>query len=256
MTSSTVAQRRVLIADDEAPARALLEELIVARPQLQLVGVAVHGLQAIELARAQLPDLVFLDVQMPKLDGFEVLELLDKQIGVILVTAYDQYAVRAFEVNAVDYLLKPFTEERFDEALRRAEQRLGAQRQVAASVLAAAARPAGTFAARLVIKDGAGVELLPVGELDYARAQGDYVELMRGSRSWLKEQTLQDLEATLDPARFVRVHRSYIIQGERLLRIEPLTKDARVAVLTTGARIPVSERGLARLRAWLERAGR
>jgi two-component system LytT family response regulator len=128
--------RKVLIADDEAPARALLRELVAARPELVVVGEAADGLQAVELAQRHQPDLVFLDVQMPRLDGFEVLELLDRQIGVIFVTAYDQYALRAFEVNAVDYLLKPFSEERFEEALRRAGQRMGAQRPLAAGALA------------------------------------------------------------------------------------------------------------------------
>jgi two-component system LytT family response regulator len=251
METPSPASRRVLIADDEAPARALLRELIAARPWLELVGEAADGLQAVELAREQRPDLAVLDVQMPRLDGFEVLELLDPAIGVVFATAYDQYALRAFEVNAVDYLLKPFTEARFDEALRRAEQRLGGPRPVAPAALSAAARPAGSFASRIVIKDGARVELLPVGELDYARAQADYVELVSGARSWLKEQTLQDLEAQLDPARFVRVHRSYLVQGDRVLRIEPLTRDSRVAVLRTGARVPVSDTGLARVRRWL-----
>lgn len=246
---------KVLIVDDEAPARAVLREMIAARPHLQLVGEATHGLEAVELAQAQEPDLVFLDVQMPKLDGFEVLEVLDPKVSVIFTTAYDQYALRAFEVNAVDYLLKPFAEARFEQALQRAEQRLGVQRPVPASVLAAAARPAGSFAVRLVIKDGARIELLPVADLDYARAQGDYVELVSGSRSWFKEQTLQDLEATLDPSRFVRLHRSYIIQGLRLLRIEPTSKDSKVAVLTTGARVPISETGLARIHRWLVKEG-
>lgn len=256
MGNAPEVSRRVLIADDEAPARVVLREMIAARSHLDLVGEATNGLEAVELAQARNPDLVFLDVQMPRLDGFEVLELLDPSVGVVFITAYDQYALRAFEVNAVDYLLKPFTEARFAQALERAEQRLGAQRPVSASALAAAARPAGSFAARLVIKDGTRVELLPVADLDYARAQGDYVELVSGTRSWLKEQTLQHLEAALDPARFVRLHRSYIIQGERLVRVEPTSKDSRVAVLTTGARIPISETGLARLHAWLGRAGR
>ncbi len=256
MESAPEPSRRVLIADDEAPARAVLREMIAARPRLELVGEAADGLEAVELAAARTPDVVFLDVQMPRLDGFEVFELLERSVGVVFTTAYDRYALRAFEVNAVDYLLKPFSEARFAHALERAEQRLGAQRPVSASALATAARPAGSFAARLVIRSGARVELLPVAELDYARAQGDYVELVRGARSWLKEQTLQDLEAALDPARFVRVHRSYLIQGERLVRIEPVSKDSKVAVLTTGARIPVSETGLARLDAWLAGAGR
>jgi two-component system LytT family response regulator len=248
--------RRVLIADDEGPARAVLREMISARPSLTVVGEAANGLEAVELAQARSPDLLFLDVQMPGLDGFEVLELLDRSIGVVFTTAYDQYALRAFEVNAVDYLLKPFTEARFAQALERAEQRLGVQRPPSASALAAAARPAGSFAARLVIKDGARVELLPVADLDYARAQGDYVELVSGTRSWLKEQTMQELETALDPARFLRLHRSYIIQGDRLVRIEPTSKDSKVAVLTTGVRIPISESGQARLQAWLGRAGR
>jgi len=256
MGSVPEVSRRVLIADDEAPARAVLREMIAARPRLEIVGEAANGLEAVELAQARSPDLLFLDVQMPRLDGFEVLELLDRSIGVVFTTAYDQYALRAFEVNAVDYLLKPFTEARFAQALERAEQRLGAQRPTSASALAAAARPAGSFAARLVIKDGARVELLPVVELDYARAQGDYVELVSGTRSWLKEQTLQDLEATLDPARFVRLHRSYLIQGDRLSRIEPTSKDSKVAVLRAGARIPISESGLVRLKAWLDHTGR
>jgi len=256
MASTGEVSRRVLIADDEAPARAVLREMIAARPHLELVGEAADGLQAVELAQARRPDLLFLDVQMPRLDGFEVLELLDRSVGVVFTTAYEEYALRAFEVNAVDYLLKPFTEARFAQALERAEQRLGAQRLASASALAAAARPVGSFVARLVIKDGARVELLPVADLDYARAQGDYVELVSGARSWLKEQTLQDLEGALDPARFVRLHRSYLIQGDRLARIEPTRKDSRVAVLTTGARVPVSETGLARLNAWLGRAGR
>jgi two-component system LytT family response regulator len=217
-------------------------------------GEAADGLEAVELAQARGPELVLLDVQMPALDGFEVLELLDPGVAVIFTTAYDQYALRAFEVNAVDYLLKPFSESRFDEALRRWEQRRGTPRPPTAA-LAAAARAPGAHAARLVIKDGARIELLAVAELDYARAQGDYVELVSGARSWLKEQTLQDLEAALDPARFVRVHRSYLLQGERLARIEPAGRDSRVAVLTTGARVPVSESGLARLQRWLAREG-
>lgn len=256
MENAPEISRRVLVADDEAPAREVLREMIAARPRLELVGEAADGLEAVELAAARRPELVFLDVQMPRLDGFEVLELLDRAVGVVFTTAYDRYALRAFEVNAVDYLLKPFTDARFARALERAEQRLGARRAVSPSALAASARPTGSFAARLVIRDGARVELLPVGALDHARAQGDYVELVSGPRSWLKEQTLHDLEASLDPARFVRVHRSFLIQADRLARIEPVRKDSKFAVLTTGARIPVSEAGLARLDAWLRSAGR
>jgi two-component system LytT family response regulator len=196
------------------------------------------------------PDLIFLDVQMPKLTGFDVLELIGTDVPVIFVTAYDQYAMRAFEVHAVDYLLKPIGRERFDAALERAKSRLGELPRPEA--LTAAARPPQQFQERLVVKDGTKVTLIPVGKLDYAEAQDDYVALASQGKKHLKQQTIAGLEAALDPKNFVRIHRSYIVNLERVVRIEPYGKDSRLAILTDGTRLPVSRAGYARLKALLD----
>jgi len=238
---------RVLIVDDEEPARMVLRELLEAHPDVRILGEAQNGLEAVVLAVQARPDLVFLDVQMPRLDGFEVLELLDPTVAVIFVTAYDAYALRAFEVNAVDYLLKPFPPERLDAALARARTRVGTAREPQAATLAAAARPEGTWATRLVVRDGPRVDVVPVERLVYARGQADYVELVTDDRSYLKQQTLQSLEASLDPARFVRLHRSYLANVDHLARIEPRGADSKAAVLDDGTELPVSRAGLARL---------
>jgi two-component system, LytTR family, response regulator len=201
---------------------------------------------------------VFLDIQMPKLDGFEVLELIGQDVAVIFVTAYDQYAMRAFDEHAVDYLLKPFAAERFQKALERARQRLGEKGSVqppvarpVATDLARAARPPQEFLQRIVVKDGARVHIIPVDKLDYAESQDDYVSLHSQGKSYLKEQTISSLEAALDPERFVRIHRTVVVNLERVAKIEPYAKDSRVAVLSDGAQLPVSRAGYERLRALL-----
>jgi two-component system, LytTR family, response regulator len=196
------------------------------------------------------PDLVFLDVQMPKLSGFEVLELLGREVPVVFTTAYDQYALRAFEVHAVDYLLKPFNEDRFAEALSRARERLHARAQggsdADADSLAEAVRSRGPLE-RVLIRDGAQVHVLPVDRIDYVEAQDDYVCFVADGRQYLKDQTLAAVEGLLDPARFVRIHRSYLLNIERIARVELYAKDSRVAILRDGRRLPVSRAGYARL---------
>jgi two-component system LytT family response regulator len=197
--------------------------------------------------------LIFLDVQMPKLSGFDVLELIGPETAVIFVTAYDQYAMRAFEVHAVDYLLKPIGRERFEAALERAKSRLGTKLSVpAAAELTAAARGPKQFLERIVVRDGTRVTLIPMGKLDYAEAQDDYVGLASEGKKHLKQQTIASLEACLDPEQFVRVHRSYIVNFERVVRIEPYGKDSRLAILADGTRLPVSRAGYARLKILLE----
>ena len=238
---------RVLIADDEAPARGIIVELLAGEPTCHIVGEAAHGLDAVKKINELTPDIVFLDIQMPKLDGLEVLELIDVQPVVIFTTAYDAYAIQAFEINAVDYLLKPFSAQRFAAAWARAKARVGAVPAISASVLAAASRPPNQPLERLVVRDGGRAQIVAVNELDYAQAQGDYVELHAGTHCWLKQQTLQSLEATLDPQRFVRIHRSYLVNVERLVRLDSLGKDSRVAVLAGGQRLPVSRAGYARV---------
>jgi two-component system LytT family response regulator len=242
---------RAIIVDDEELARAVLREFVAAHPDIELTAECSNGFEAVKAVNDFKPDLVFLDIQMPKLDGFEVLELIGNDLAIIFVTAYDQYALRAFEVHAVDYLLKPFGADRFEAALTRARQRMGTQGQVPAD-LAAAARAPGQHADRIVLRDGSDVYIIPVAKLDYAEAQDDYVALAAEGKKRLKQQTISSLEQSLDPARFLRIHRSYILNLERLKKLEPYGKDTHVAILADGTRLPVSRSGYSRLRSILD----
>jgi len=241
---------RVVIVDDEELARSYLRELLALHPDIEVAAECANGFEAVKAVAELKPDLLFLDVQMPKLDGFEVLELIGSETAVVFVTAYDQYALRAFDVHAVDYLLKPFNQARFEAALDRARQRIGARLPPAAQ-LAAAARPPLQYLERIVVKDGAKVDVIPCDKLDYAEAQDDYVLLRSQGRNHLKPQTISSLEASLDPGKFLRIHRSYLVNLERVAKIEPYAKDSRIAILTDGTRLPVSRAGYARLKALL-----
>lgn len=249
--SEPASPRRVLVVDDEEPARRLLAEYLRAHPEWQIIAEAKNGLEALQLAKQHQPDLLLLDVQMPKLDGFEVLGLLAPEIAVIFTTAFDEYAVRAFEVHAVDYLLKPFSAERLAQALRRADKRLGERRSLAAQELAQAARSPGRHLERLVIRDGAEILIIAAAAIDFVRGQDDYVEVFHDSRSSLTQQTLHSLEASLDPRQFVRVHRSYLLNVGRVARIEPWGQGSKMAVLHDGRNVPISRSGETRLRAAL-----
>ncbi len=239
---------RALIVDDEELARHVIRELLQSHPEVEILAECANGFEAAKAFAGHQPDLIFLDVQMPKLTGFDVLELIGTDVSVIFTTAYDQYAMRAFEVHAVDYLLKPIGSERFEAALERAKSRLGAK-MPAAHELAATARPPQQFLERLVVKDGTKVTLISVTKLDYAEAQDDYVALATQGKKHLKQQTIAALETGLNPDCFVRIHRSYIVNLERVVRIEPYGKDSRLAILTDGTRLPVSRAGYARLKA-------
>jgi two-component system LytT family response regulator len=245
------AERRVLIVDDEEPARRLLVEYLRQHPRWSVVAQAKNGLEAVKLTQEHRPDLLLLDVQMPKLDGFEVLGLIPPEIAVVFTTAFDEFAVRAFEVHAVDYLLKPFSAERLGQALARVETRLGEQRAVSAPALAQAARGPESHLERLVIRDGAEILIIPAASIDYVRGQDDYVEVFHDGRSSLTQQTLQHLETSLDPSQFVRVHRSYLLNVSRVARIEPWGQGSKMAVLKDGRTVPVSRSGEARLHAVL-----
>ena len=245
------ARLRVVLVDDEELARGLLREYARATPGVEVVAECANGFEAVKAIGELKPDLVFLDVQMPKLDGFEVLELIGEGTAVVFATAFDQYAMRAFDKHAVDYLLKPFSVERFQTALGRARQRLGRTMPPAAQ-LSEAARPPQQHLQRVVVKDGTRVHIIPVSRLDYAEAQDDYVALHSEGKSYLKQQTISSLEAGLNPEQFVRVHRSYIVNIERIARIEPYAKDSRVAVLADGTQLAVSRAGYERLRTMLE----
>jgi two-component system, LytTR family, response regulator len=242
---------KALIVDDEELARHVIREYLQSHAEIEIAAECANGIEAVKAVAEHKPNLIFLDVQMPKLTGFDVLELIGTEMPVIFVTAYDEYAMRAFDVHAVDYLLKPIGRERFDAAVERAKGRLG-QKMPGAHDLAAAARPPQQFLERLVVKDGTKVTLIPAGKLDYAEAQDDYVALATQGKKHLKQQTIAGLEASLDPNFFVRIHRSYIVNLERVVRIEPYGKDSRLAILADGTRLPVSRAGYARLKTLLD----
>jgi two-component system LytT family response regulator len=243
---------KALIVDDEELARKILREMLSTHPEIKVVAECANGMEAVKAAAEFAPDLMFLDVQMPKLTGFDVLELVDvTKLAVIFVTAYDQYAMKAFDVHALDYLLKPFSRDRFESALARAKQQKPEAR-TEPTALAAAARPAGQYLERIVVRDGTKVTLIPALKLDYAEALDDYVSLVSEGKKHLKQQTISGLEMALDPALFVRIHRSYLVNLERVVRIEPYAKDSKVAILTSGVKLPVSRAGFARLKKLLD----
>ena len=238
----------VIIVDDEELARSLVREYLSAHSNIEIVAECSNGFEAVKAVTEVQPDLMFLDIQMPKLSGFEVIELLEVPPAVIFVTAFDQYALKAFDVHAVDYLLKPYGKERFNEALEQALQRLSKQIPNKAKEAAADAKPVDQQWERVLIKEGSKVLVIPVEKIDYIEAQDDYVSFRSESKSHLKMQRLTELETGLDPRRFVRIHRSYILNIERLSKIELYAKDSRTAVLKDGTQLPVSRTGYDKLK--------
>jgi two-component system LytT family response regulator len=236
-----------MIVDDEELARSLLRQLLPSDEGNEIVADCANGFEAVRAYSEHKPDLIFLDVQMPKLDGFEVIELIGPDPAVVFVTAYDTYAMRAFEVYAVDYLLKPVSQERVVASVARARQRLQKEIATPAPNLSSAARAPGAYLERVVVKDGAKVHVLPVSRIDYIEAQDDYVAIWMQGKSYLKQQTLSGLEEGLDPSRFIRIHRSCLVNLEKVVRVEPYSKDSRVAILADGTNLPVSQNGMSRL---------
>jgi len=255
MNNTAEQKIRAVIVDDEDLARQMLREFVLPHKEIEVVSECANGFEAVKAVTELKPDLVFLDIQMPKLNGFEVLELVGTDMAIVFVTAYDEFALRAFDIHAVDYLLKPFSAERFETALHRVKQRLGGKLPPATE-LSSSARPPAQYAERIVVRDGTRVHIIPVAKLDYAEAQDDYVGLCSEGKTHLKQQTISSLETALDPAQFVRIHRSYIVNLERVTKIEPYSKDNHVVVLTNGAQLPVSRSGYARLRTLLDQKTR
>lgn len=235
---------RVLIVDDEAPARAIVAEYLADDARFTIAGECSNGFEAVKACAETKPELLFLDIQMPKLDGFEVLELLDPRPKVVFVTAYDEYALRAFEVHAIDYLLKPFTAARFAEVLAHAEEMVRRNEPQATAGLSGGRRPL----QRIAFRDGGAIEVVPVQRIDYVEAQDDYIHVHAQGRRYVKQQTLTELEQLVDSARFVRVHRSYLVNLESIRKVEPYAKDSRVVILRDDTRVPVSRAGFERLR--------
>ncbi len=237
---------RVLIVDDEHLARALLREYLAGHPDIEIVGECANGFEAVKAIGELEPELVFLDIQMPKLDGFEVVELAGAKPHYVFATAYDQFALKAFEVHAVDYLLKPFSRERLAQALDHARSR----RPQAAGLTAVVSDAAGRrgYLERVLIKDGARVHVIPAGSVDYIEAQDDYVQVTAAGKAHLKNQRMSELEAQLDPQVFIRIHRSYIVNVGAIARIEPSSKDNYCAVLKDGTKLPISRSGYQKVR--------
>jgi two-component system LytT family response regulator len=242
----------VIVVDDESPARSLVREFLADHADMKLIAECANGFEAVKAANAHNPDLIILDVQMPKLDGFEVLELLGTETrAVIFTTAFDSYALRAFNVHAVDYLLKPFSAERFGEALALARTRLRKFEPVPARELIETRRD-GAPLDRLLIRDRSNVHVIPIDQVDYVESQDDYVSVRASGKSYLKEQTISDLERQLPPQGFVRIHRRYLLNIARLAKIELSEKENRIAILLDKTQLPISRSGYAKLRAVLD----
>lgn len=246
---------RVVIVDDEPLARERIRTLLAVHPDVQLVAECGDGEEAIRVLLAERPDLVFLDVRMPELDGFEVLEALPagERPAVIFVTAYDEHAVRAFEVNAVDYLLKPVEPKRFEAALARAQQRrpaAGGQEAGLEAVLAELRRSR-AWPGRLVVRDGSRVTFVRTEEIDWIDAAGNYARLHVGKAMHLLREPLKVLEGRLDPEKFLRVHRSAIVNLERIVSVEPYFHGEYTLTLRDGTKLTSSRTHSARLRALL-----
>lgn len=242
---------RVIIVDDEDLARHIIREYLAFSPDVQIVAECSNGFEAVKAIAELKPDLVFLDVQMPKLNGFEVLDLLGVRPGVIFVTAYDSYAIKAFEINAIDYLLKPFSRERFESALARASGAMLTDRSNALDHVIRDARARDAPLERILVRDGTRVHVIPAPAVDHIEAQDDYVTIHSGGKKYLKLERLSELEAALDGEQFVRIHRSHIVNIERVVRLEPYAKESRIVVLADGTKLPVSRAGYEKLRGLL-----
>lgn len=234
---------KVLIIDDEPLARSLVKEYLQAYPDLEVVAECNNGLEGLKAIQEHKPDLIFLDVQMPRINGFEMLELVEDPPAVIFTTAFDEYALKAFDAHAVDYLLKPFTPERFDQAVKKWKETTPT-----AALLETAAQVSPIQSNRIVVKSGSHIKIIPVHEVHYLEASDDYVKVHTAEGAFLKSQTMGHFEKMLNAEQFVRCHRSYIINVHGITRIDPYEKDSHVAVLKNGVKIPVSKAGLVRLK--------
>lgn len=241
---------KVILIDDEPLARQLLRTLLKSYPDFDVVDECADGFDAFKSIQKHSPDLLFLDVQMPRINGFELLEMLDKPPAVIFTTAFDEYAMKAFEAHAVDYLLKPITRERFDKAIQKCLHQALYQNVTAVEQMIQEQVFEG-YQHRIVVKDKGNIRIIPSDEIHYIEANDDYIKIVTGEGSFLKKSTLGHVEQTLDPNLFVRVHRSYLMPVSQLLRIEPYEKNSHIALLHCGIKLSVSQAGMARLKTLL-----
>ena len=241
---------RTLIVDDEAPAREIIKHYLKELEHIEVIGECADGFNALKTISAIKPDLVFLDIQMPRLTGIEMLEVMTEKPEIIFTTAYDQFAIRAFELNAVDYLLKPFPKRRFIDAVKKASDKIlsGNGNKEPANLLLAKKPETASPVSRVVVRKGNGISLIPVEQIKYVEAQDDYVMIYHSAGKAMKQETMKFYEDNLPKADFTRLHRSYIVRIEEIKRIEPYGKDTHVAILQGGERIPVSRAGYKHLK--------
>lgn len=242
-------QINTLIVDDEELARLLLKDSLKDMSEIRVSGEAANGFEALKIINDEKPDLVFLDVQMPKLTGFEMLELLDHKPEIIFVTAYDEYALKAFEQNAVDYLLKPYTTKRLRDAVDKALLRIqSGQSENTVVEMYEKLQNSEEKLERIVVKTGSKIKIIPVREIKYLQAEDDYVMIFIEGEKHLKQQTMKYFETHLDPREFVRVHRSYIARIGFIESIELYEKESYILKLKDGNTLPVSKSGYLNLR--------
>lgn len=236
---------KILIVDDELLARQLIRSYLADKPEIKTIEEACDGFEGVQKCRELRPDLIFLDIQMPRLNGFEMLELLDHKPKVIFSTAFDAYAIQAFDANAIDYLLKPYPKSRFDKAFEKVLQR---QQVIPETVIRE-----GLPSDRVVIKNGTELHVVAFDEIRYIEAMEDYVKLVTPSKSHLKKQSMQHFETLLQARGFLRIHRSVLVNSRYIQRLEPETRDTFSLILNDGKKLPVSRQGYQRLREFLQR---
>jgi len=242
---------KIIIIDDETLARSIVKEYLQRHPNLELVAECGDGFEGLKAIQQYQPDLIFLDIQMPKINGFEMLELLEQPPGVIFTTAFDEFAIKAFEAHAIDYLLKPFNQERFDKAIAKWMDQKNKPSEARTEELLETASQSPAQSSRIVVKNGSKIKIIPVHDIFYLEAADDYVKIHTQEGYFLKNKTMNHFEQVLDRQQFVRSHRSYIVNVQHITRIDPYEKDNHVAILRTGAKVPVSRGGYGKLKAVL-----
>lgn len=241
---------KVVIIDDEPLSREIVKAYLRNFPDMEVLQECGDGFEGVKAIQEHKPDLIFLDIQMPKITGFEMLELIDHKPSVIFITAYDAFAIKAFEANAVDYLLKPVAEERFKTAILKWKSQMALARpeeEPVERVLSSMSATA-TQQGRIVVKTGSKVRIIPVHEVLYMEAEDDFVKIVTADGSFLKNKTMTFYEETLDAQHYVRVHRSYIVNVSQITKIEPYQKESHLAILRNGQQIPVSKTGYVKLK--------
>jgi len=245
---------KALIIDDEELARKVVIKYLEQHPEIEIVATCENGFAGLKAIQEEKPDLIFLDIQMPKIDGFELLELLDAKPAIIFSTAHDEFAIKAFEHSALDYLLKPYSQKRFSEAVKKAVDRIrsGITQNPEIEKLEKETGHSEAFLSRIVVKDGSRVYIVPAGEIIYLEAAGDYVEIHTTAGRFLKQQPMAFFEQRLNPAEFFRVHRSWIVAASEISKLEPYSKDSFVLIMKNGKEINVSKTGMKLLRERLQ----